>query len=299
MNSSTTHGSIPALSVRQPFSGDTCNLAAIKASKGVWFMLKHSTLGAFVISRWLLTQKLGLRVLTVLLALCIYWIVGHPQTDRVIVHDVIAGSQVEAHAAAAETVRVITRVVVGPSASLRLSDAVHRPAISPNLDGYLLHAPSISSGTIQRALEAMGSPMAMATATDSHGLTKNMSQWIYDEGRALGVDPALLLAVCKHESSCGREGVARCSKSLSNQRPTTFNTPQCPGSDGWYQAFPDWGHGVDGMYQLLWRYGHGFGFPVMKTWRDAVGTWAPPSDFNDDAAYAADVYNTIFRWEGR
>ena len=194
-------------------------------------------------------------------------------------------------------VLVLSRAV---AARQRAQDAVPRPAVTSNLSAYILHSPSISSGTIQRALEAMGSPMAGATATDSHGVTKNLAQYLYDAGRVTGVDPAVMLAVCAHESSCGKYGVARCSKSLSNQRPTTENTPICPGADGYYQAFSDWTQGVDGMYQLLWKYGHGFGgFTAMHTWAQAVNTWAPAADHNDPAGYSADVYSKIASWEGR
>ena len=307
MNASTTHGS-PETSVRQAptWDGTTLTLHAIKVSKGgadaLWFGTKHGTIGAFVLSRWLLTQRMGLRVLSVLLALAILWVVSHPQTDRIIVHDVITGAQTQAHAGARPLVRVITtiKVIVAPSSSLLASDRVPRPAVSQNLDGYLLHAPSISSGTIQRALEAMGSPMATAIWYGPGGEEKRMSNYIFDAGKVTGVDPAVMLAISYNESHAGRDGMAASTHSLGNQRPSHSLTPVITGSDGSYAYFDNWGQGVDAQVALLRRYATGQGFGhAMPRWSDAVSVYAPVGDFNSPSGYLAVVLGKIHDWEAR
>lgn len=192
-------------------------------------------------------------------------------------------------------VLVLSRAV---AARQRAQDAVPRPAITSNLSAYILHSPSISSGTIQRALEAMGSPMASATATDSHGVTKNLAQYVYDAGRVTGVDPAVMLAVFFNESHGGRDGMARLTHSLSNQRPSGVLTPIISGSDGAYQYFNTWADGVDAQVALFRRYATGQGFGhAMPRWIDAVDTYAPSADFNSPSGYLAVVLSKIHDWE--
>jgi len=197
--------------------------------------------------------------------------------------------------------RVLTRVIVQPSEALRATDRLTRPAVTSNLSGYILHSPSISSGTIQRALEAMGSPLATAIWYGPGGVQKRMSNYLYDAGKATGVDPAVMLAISFNESHGGRDGAASSTYSIGNERPWSDNgVPMECWHGSCYRFHTSWAQGVDAECILLRSYALGLhGFAKMPRWIDAVSVYAPAGDQNNPASYAAVVYGKLHDWETR
>ncbi len=156
----------------------------------------------------------------------------------------------------------------------------HRVALSANLDGALMHAPSVSVAALRAALQAAGSPALDAAYADH----KDAAEYIWDSGRVLGVDPAVVMAIFQHESAFGTRGMARQTRSVGNIRPLP-GQPQLNG----YRLYASWQQGIDDCYRLLRSYAaNGAG-----TIPQAIPVWAPPSDNNDDSAYIASVLDTM------
>jgi hypothetical protein len=155
-----------------------------------------------------------------------------------------------------------------------------RMALAPNPQGAIRHVPSVSVAAIRSALEAARSPALNASYADG----KDVAEYIWDAGRVLNVDPAVVMAVFWHESKFGTRGMARLTNSVGNIRPL----PGQPALDG-YRLYRSWEEGIDDCYRLLLSYArHGAAtIPV------AIPVWAPPADHNDDGAYIASVLGTM------
>jgi len=158
-----------------------------------------------------------------------------------------------------------------------------RRALAPNIGFRILAAPSVSVTAIRAELRRVGSPLLYTTWADG----KDAAQYMWDAGRVLGVDPALLLAFFLHESHYGTRGMARLTFSVGNIRPLS-GQPELNG----YRFYRTWEDGVDDTYRLLRRYAHR-GAPDVAS---AVPVWAPSSDNNNVAAYIASVQDAMRRF---
>ena len=155
-----------------------------------------------------------------------------------------------------------------------------RMALAPNPQGAIRHVPSVSVAAIRSALQAAGSPALNASYADG----KDVAEYIWDAGRVLDVDPAVVMAVFWHESKFGTRGMARLTHSVGYIRPL-------PGQSalGGYRLYHSWEEGIDDCYRLLLSYArHG-----ATTITVAIPVWAPPEDHNDVAAYIASVRGTM------
>lgn len=157
-----------------------------------------------------------------------------------------------------------------------------RQAVAPNPDGRVLHAPSVSVQAIWRALREAGSPLDDDSARRNG---RGYAAYIWDAGRAWGVDPAILMGMFNAESNYGRRGVARLTHSPGNMRATT---PAQPNVEG-YASYPDWFAGIDATYALL----HQYAAQGATTIDAAIPIWAPSSDHNDPAAYITIIQDTM------
>lgn len=103
-----------------------------------------------------------------------------------------------------------------------------------------------------------------------------------------GVDPAVGLAIFKHESGYGRAGIATRNRSWGNIRT--------PG--GAFRKYATWTAGADDMGRLLAIYGHNAIRPGQDTndTRTFAYVWAPSEDHNDPAGYGADVTALVAAW---
>ena len=137
-------------------------------------------------------------------------------------------------------------------------------------DYTILAAPRISRRTFAGILERADSPAA-SSARDA-----------YDAAVAYGVDPAVLLAVFRHESGYGRAGVARSSRSWGNLR----RSPWYPTVDG-FARYPTWEAGAKDTARLLRVYGKNQIRPGRNTstCQTFPYVWAPSGDGNRPDAY--------------
>ena len=156
----------------------------------------------------------------------------------------------------------------------------HRLAMAANSEGAIMHAPSVSVAAIRAALQAAGSPVLAAAYADH----KDAAEYIWDSGRVLGVDPAVVMAIFYHESVFGTRGMAQQTLSVGNIRPLA-GQPQLNG----YRLYASWQQGIDDCYRLLRSYAHNGAATVPQ----AIPVWAPPSDNNDDSAYISSVLSTM------
>lgn len=155
-----------------------------------------------------------------------------------------------------------------------------RGALASNPQGLIMHVPSVSVTAIRSALRDAGSPALDAGYADH----KDAAEYIWDAGRVLGIDPAVLIAIFHHESVFGTQGMARLTNSVGNIRPL----PGQPSLDG-YRLYRSWEEGIDDCYRLLREYADNGATTVSQ----AIPVWAPPADNNDDSAYVASVMDTM------
>jgi hypothetical protein len=158
-----------------------------------------------------------------------------------------------------------------------------RRALAPNPGAQIMAPPSISVAVIRAELERWHSPLLQATWADG----KDAAQYIWDAGRVLNVDPAVVMAFFWHESQYGTRGMARLTDSVGNIRPLD-GQPELNG----YRFYRSWEEGVDDTYRLLRRYAR-HGAPDVDS---AVPVWAPSTDNNDVAAYVEDVRAAMARY---
>lgn len=159
-----------------------------------------------------------------------------------------------------------------------------RTAMSSNPEGLIRHEPSVSVAAIRAALRDAGSPMLSAGFADH----KDAAEYIWDAGRVLGIDPAVLMAIFRYESMFGTRGVARLTDSVGNIRPLAGQPTL-----GGYRLYRSWQDGIDDCYRLLRQYVH-FGADTVPL---AVPVWAPASDNNDPGAYVTavlDIMSTLY-----
>jgi len=187
--------------------------------------------------------------------------------------------------AAAGIARATTRALVPPSSAVVLPPVgafgdAHRLAMAANSVGAIMHVPSVSVAVIRSALRAARSPVLDAAYADH----KDAAEYIWDSGRVLGVDPAVVMAFFRHESVFGTRGMARETLSVGNIRPLP-GQPQVNG----YRLYASWQAGIDDCYRLLRSYARNGATTVPQ----AVPVWAPPTDNNDDSAYIASVLGAM------
>ena len=155
-----------------------------------------------------------------------------------------------------------------------------RVALAPNPQGAIMHVPSVSVAAIRATLRQAGSPALDAAYADD----KDVAEYIWDAGRVLGVDPAVVMALFWHESKFGTRGVARLTNSVGNIRPLAGQPAL-----GGYRLYHSWEQGIDDCYRLLLSYArHGAATVPL-----AIPVWAPPTDHNDVHAYIASVLGTM------
>lgn len=134
-------------------------------------------------------------------------------------------------------------------------------------DYTILSAPRIDRRTFAAVLARAGSP------------ARHDADAAYAGAVAHGVDPAVLLAVFQHESSYGRAGVARSSRSWGNLR----RSPDYPTVDG-FARYPTWAAGAKDTARLLRVYGKS----LIRPGRDTSTVqrfpyvWAPTGDGGND-----------------
>lgn len=155
----------------------------------------------------------------------------------------------------------------------------------PNPAGLLAAPPSVSAHGIWRALWAAGSPLADDGPRRAH---ETYAEYLWDRGAALGIDPAVVMAIFREESGYGTQGMAVLTHNLGNSRPDVGQQAVC-GGDGCYGYEASWFDGIDGIYSLLRRY-RGQGYTTLD---QIIAVWAPPSDGNNDLAYLAGVHQTM------
>ena len=172
---------------------------------------------------------------------------------------------------------IIARAVT--SAQIVQTDS-RRNAIAPNSGGLIQHAPSVSAATIRRILRSYGSLAAYARYADG----KDAANYVWDEGRVLGIDPAVIMGIFYHESHYGTMGMATLTNSVGNIRPLD-GQPQLNG----YRKYASWQQGFDACYSLLLSYAR-HGAPSVSV---AIPVWAPPADNNNDSAYIGSVMSTM------
>jgi hypothetical protein len=160
---------------------------------------------------------------------------------------------------------------------------LQRRALAPNRDGLISALPSVSVAVIRSELRRNNSPLLSGAWADG----KDAAQYIWDAGRVLHIDPAVLMAFFWHESHYGTVGIARLTFSVGNIRPLA-GQPELNG----YRFYRSWQESVDDTYRLLRHYTR-LGIPDVAT---ALPIWAPPEDNNDVAAYVADVQATMARY---
>lgn len=172
----------------------------------------------------------------------------------------------------------------GPTATTPTPTAaakkVPTPASADHGDYDLRHAPTVDAATIARVLRGYGSPAVGAAET------------IYRLGVEYGIDPAYCLAFFIHESTAGTAGVARVTKSVGNIR----HTPGYRNYEG-YRHYDSWEEGIEDWYKLISDlYIDGWGLTTVDA---IIPVYAPSSDGNNPAGYAATVKKLVAGWRAR
>ncbi len=169
----------------------------------------------------------------------------------------------------------------GPTATTPTPTAaakkVPTPASADHGDYDLRHAPTVDAATIARVLRGYGSPAVGAAET------------MYRLGVEYGIDPAYCLAFFIHESTAGTAGVARVTKSVGNIR----HTPGYRNYEG-YRHYDSWEEGIEDWYKLIsGLYIDGWGLTTVDA---IIPVYAPSSDGNNPAGYAATVKKLVAGW---
>ena len=151
-----------------------------------------------------------------------------------------------------------------------------RVAMAANPQGIIQHVPSVSVGAIRAALRVAGSPALAGTYADH----KDAGEYIWDSGRVLGIDPAVVMAIFRYESMFGTRGIAQMTDSVGNIRPLAGQA-----SLGGYRLYHSWEEGIDDCYRLLRQYARAGATTIPL----AIPAWAPASDNNDPSAYVENV----------
>lgn len=150
----------------------------------------------------------------------------------------------------------------------------------------LLAPPSISIDAIKQVLTKARSPLAADAVL--HG-GRTYAEYIWDKGKATGVDPAVMMAFFNEESNYGTRGVAVATHNPGNIRPFAGRRNYCS-VYGCYAYAVNWFQGIDDTYNLLRTYATTKG---LRTAAQAVPVWAPSNDHNDDSIFIDGVRNTM------
>src|SRR6266567_3102749 len=137
--------------------------------------------------------------------------------------------------------------------------------------------PSLSADFINQVLDHYHSPAA------------GKGQALYNSGAKFGLDPAYALAFFMHESSFGKTGVARVTRSLGNIR-VSEGYQQYDGYRKyrtWEDGFEDWYKLISDQYVRQWN---------LTTVDQIIPVYAPSSDNNDVAAYIQAVKTAVDTW---
>ena len=150
--------------------------------------------------------------------------------------------------------------------------------------------PTITADKINRVLETNHSP-AVGTG-----------QAIYNLGVKYKVDPVFALAFFQHESTFGTQGIARTTRSLSNERcipdrpcvdqnGTVLSNGQ---TQNGYAQMNSWEDGYDHWYKLIT--GPTYIGGGLKTVDQIIPVYAPASDHNDVPAYIQSIKQAVGQW---
>jgi hypothetical protein len=137
--------------------------------------------------------------------------------------------------------------------------------------------PSLSADFINQVLDHYQSPAA------------GKGKALYDYGVKYGIDPAYALAFFMHESSFGKTGVAKVTRSLGNIRASE-GYQQFDGYRKyrtWEDGFVDWYKLISDQYVRQWK---------LTTVDQIIPVYAPSSDNNDVAAYIQSVKTAVDTW---
>ncbi len=137
--------------------------------------------------------------------------------------------------------------------------------------------PSLSADFINQVLDHYQSPAA------------GKGKALYDYGVKYGIDPAYALAFFMHESSFGKTGVAKVTRSLGNIRASA-GYQQLDGYRKyrtWEDGFVDWYKLISDQYVRQWK---------LTTVDQIIPVYAPSSDNNDVAAYIQSVKTAVDTW---
>jgi len=154
-----------------------------------------------------------------------------------------------------------------------------------NQTGSVMAPPSASVAAIAQALRSVGSPLA-DDAPRRDGRT--YAEYLWDEGKRTGVDPGVVMGFFNAESNYGIKGIATQTHDLANERPVPGRPTRCS-NDGCYVYDDTWFDGIDRIYGLLADYAR----RGLDTAGKVIPTWAPSSDYNDDAVYSRNVRATM------
>lgn len=151
--------------------------------------------------------------------------------------------------------------------------------MSATPDYPILGPPRISAAGFTEILRAAGSPATPEAAA------------AYSAALGYGVDPAVLLAIFRKESTFGRFGRATSTRSWGNIR----------NADGSFRAYGTWTAGATDAARLLAVYGRNAIRPGRQT--NTVQTlpyvWAPSADGNAPDAYGDQLASWITDWQRR
>lgn len=144
----------------------------------------------------------------------------------------------------------------------------------------LLNPPRISLPAFARVLADAGSPARPEAAA------------CYASGLRYGIDPAILLAIFRHESQFATDPNAVTIRAGRNWGALRRGgrAYQIANGFAWYRT---WADGADACAALLARY-HARGIATIEA---AIPIYAPSSDGNKPAAYIAAIRADIGRWQ--
>jgi hypothetical protein len=145
-------------------------------------------------------------------------------------------------------------------------------------DLSLVSAPRIARPAFAAVLSAAHSPAAPYADSCYAAIT------------AQGIDPAVGLAMFRHESGCGCAGVAARTRNWGNLRKSMGRAHHVADGWAWYST---WADGAADWALLMRAYvGRG-----VATVRAAIPVYAPPSDGNAPSAYIEAVLAAVASWQ--
>lgn len=129
-----------------------------------------------------------------------------------------------------------------------------------------------------------------AVLAEAHSPAAPYADACYAAIVALGIDPAVGLAMFRHESGYGCAGVAAKTKSWGNLRKSLGRAHHVADGWAWYSSWPD--GAAD--WALLMRAYIARG---ITTVREAIPVYAPSSDDNAPETYIAAVLRCVATWQ--